>query len=92
MRTMPTVRADDGGNLILPDAFLQRLFISPDTESWLKGWEGDSILHPCLPDLRGLYTEPTTNCNRNRWEDPEPKMCTGTGCRSMSVRWQCKSG
>lgn len=82
---MPKVKADDQGRLILPDAFLQRRHISSSTEYWMDEREGDLILHPCLPDLRKLYIEPTTGCNlhcrtciRNIWEDPESQMPMST--------------
>jgi tungsten cofactor oxidoreducase radical SAM maturase len=82
---MPKVKADGQGKLILPEAFLQRRHISPDTEYWIDEREGDLILHPCLPDVRKLYVEPTTGCNlhcrtciRNTWEDPESQMSMDT--------------
>jgi len=57
----------------------------PDTEYWLDERDGDLILHPCLPDIRKIYLEPTTACNlhcqtciRNVWEDPEEAMDRGT--------------
>lgn len=85
MKPMPKVKADDQGKLILPDAFLQRRHISPNTEYWLDEREGDLILHPRLPDVRKLYIEPTTGCNlhcrtciRNTWEDPESQMSMDT--------------
>ena len=82
---MPKVKADGQGKLILPEAFLQRRHISPNTDYWLDEREGDLILHPCLPDVRKLYVEPTTGCNlhcrtciRNTWEDPESQMSMDT--------------
>ena len=83
--TMPKVKADDRGRLVLPDEFLKRRHIPPNTEYWLNGREGDLILHPCLPDARKLYVEPTTNCNlhcrtciRNIWEEAESQMSMNT--------------
>ena len=82
---MPKVRTDDHGRLVLPEEFLKRRHISPSTEFWLNGREGDLILHPCLPDARKLYIEPTTHCNlhcrtciRNVWGDPEERISTST--------------
>ncbi len=82
---MPKVKTDGQGRLILPDAFLQRRHISPNTEYWLDEREGDLILHPRLVDLRKLYIELTTNCNlhcrtciRNVWEDSEVQMSMNT--------------
>jgi hypothetical protein len=48
--------------LILPDPFLKRRHISSTTEYWLDEREGD-LVHPCLPDARKLYIQPTTDCN-----------------------------
>src|SRR4030042_5178759 len=83
--TMPKVKADDQGRLVLPEEFLKRRHPPSNTEYWLNGREGDLILHPCLPDARKLYVEPTTNCNlhcrtciRNIWEGPELQMSMNT--------------
>lgn len=88
---MPKVKTDDQGRLILPDAFLQRRHISPDTEYWLDEREGDLILHPRLCDVRKLYVEPTTACNlhcrpciRNIWSDSEVQMSMNTFHRLMA--------
>ncbi len=82
---MPKVTADEKGRLVLPDDFLKRRHISPRAEYWLDEREGDLILHPCLPDARKLYVEPTTGCNlhchtciRNVWGDPESAMSLET--------------
>jgi len=76
---------DDKGRLILPKEFLERRHISPNTEYWLDGREGDLILLPRLPDVRKLYIEPTTGCNlqcrtciRNVWEDSVGQMSQDT--------------
>ena len=76
---------DDKGLLILPNEFLDRRHISPKTEYWLDGREGDLILLPRLPDVRKLYIEPTTGCNlhcqtciRNVWEDGVEQMSQST--------------
>ncbi len=78
---MPRVRANEQGCLVLPDEFLQRRHILPQTEYWLDEREGDLILHPRVPDVRKLYLEPTTRCNlacrtciRNVWSDAEDTM------------------
>ena len=82
---MSKVKADEQGRLILPDAFLQRRHISSAAEYWLDEREGDLILHPCLPDIRKLYIQPTTDCNlhcrtciRNVWDAPEAQMSMDT--------------
>src|SRR4030042_1628116 len=82
---MSKVKADEQGRLILPDAFLQRRHISSATQYWLDEREGDLILHPCLPDIRKLYIQPTTDCNlhcrtciRNVWDAPEAQMSMDT--------------
>jgi len=82
---MPKVKADKGGYLVLPDEFLAGRHIQRDTEYWLDERDGDVILHPCLPDIRKIYIEPTTACNlhcqtcmRNVWQDPEEAMDSGT--------------
>ena len=83
---MPKVKTDGQGRLLLPEAFLQRRHIcSTHTEYWLDEREGDLILHPCLPDVRKLYVQPTTSCNlrcrtciRNVWQDPEAQMPINT--------------
>jgi len=69
----------------LPNEFLERRHISPKTEYWLDGREGDLILLPRLPDVRKLYIEPTTGCNlhcrtciRNVWEDGVEQMPQST--------------
>jgi len=79
--TMPKVKANEHGCLVLPDEFLQRRHILPQTEYWLDEREGDLILHPRVPDVRKLYLEPTTLCNlacrtciRNVWSDAEDSM------------------
>lgn len=78
---MPKVTSDEKGRLVLPEDFLKRRHISPEAAYWLDEREGDLILHPCLPDARKLYIEPTTGCNlhchtciRNVWTDPEVAM------------------
>ena len=52
---------------------------------WLDERNGELILHPCLPDVRKLYIEPTTACNlrchtcvRNIWDDPIAHMSMAT--------------
>jgi len=82
---MPKVKSDEKGCLILPEAFFQRRHIPPNIEYWLDEREGDLILHPCLPDMRKIYIEPTTSCNlhcriciRNIWGDPEAHMTMNT--------------
>lgn len=82
---MPKVIIDEHGRLILPNEFLERRHISPDTEYWLNGREGDLILLPRLPDVRKLYIEPTMECNlhcrtciRNTWEDAVGQMSQST--------------
>lgn len=78
---MPKVRVNDKGCLVLPSEFLERRHIAPQAEYWLDEREGDLLLHPCLPDVRKLYLEPTTECNlhcatcvRNVWSDAEEAM------------------
>jgi tungsten cofactor oxidoreducase radical SAM maturase len=82
---MSKVKTDAQGRLILPEAFLQRRHISSNMEYWLDEREGDLILHPCLPDVRKLYIQPTTGCNlhcrtciRNVWDVPEAQMSMNT--------------
>ena len=82
---MSKVETDAQGQLILPDAFLQRRHISSNMEYWLDEREGDLILHPRLPDARKLYIQPTTRCNlhcrtciRNVWDVPEAEMSMNT--------------
>jgi tungsten cofactor oxidoreducase radical SAM maturase len=82
---MPKVRANEQGCVILPEEFLARRHLRPETEYWLDDREGDLILHPCLPDVRKIYLEPTTLCNltcrtciRNAWSDPEGVMDMAT--------------
>ena len=88
MKTVPKVKADDQGKFILPEAFLQRRHISVNTEYWLDERESELILHPCLPDVRKLYIQPTTHCNlhcrtciRNAWDSPETQMPMSTFLR-----------
>jgi len=51
--SMPKVKTDDHGRLVLPDELLKRRHLPSNTEYWLDGREGDLIiLHPCLPDAR----------------------------------------
>ena len=71
--------------MVLPDVFLERRHISSAAEYWLDEREGDLILHPCLPDVRKLYIQPTTRCNlhcrtciRNAWDTPEDEMSMDT--------------
>jgi len=78
---MSKVKTDEQGQLILPDLFLKRRHISSTTDYWLDEREGDLVLHPCLPDARKLYIQPTTGCNlhcrtciRNVWDAPEAQM------------------
>jgi len=85
VKTVPKVKADGQGRLILPDEFLWRRHISPNTEYWLAEREGDLILHPRLPDIRKLYIQPTTGCNlrcrtciRHVWDTPESQMPMST--------------
>jgi hypothetical protein len=73
---MPKVRANAHGGLILPDEFLARRHMLPETEYWLDERDGDLVLHPCLPDVREIHLEPTTLCNlacrtciRSAWSD-----------------------
>lgn len=82
---MPKVTSDEKGRLVLPEDFLKRRHISSEAAYWLDEREGDLILHPCLPDARKLYIEPTTDCNlqchtciRNVWTDPEAPMSMET--------------
>jgi tungsten cofactor oxidoreducase radical SAM maturase len=82
---MSKVKTDEQGRLIIPDPFLKRRHISPNIEYWLDEREGDLILHPCLPDVRKLYIQPTTCCNlhcrtciRNVWDAPEAQMSMDT--------------
>jgi tungsten cofactor oxidoreducase radical SAM maturase len=82
---MSKVKTDEYGRLILPDAFLQRRHIPPQIEYWLDEREGDLILHPCLPDMRKLYIQPTSGCNlhcrtciRNVWDETEDQMSMST--------------
>ncbi len=82
---MARVKTDEQGRLILPDKFVQRRHLLPNTEYWLDEREGDLILHPRLPDARKLYIEPTTRCDlhcrtciRNVWDDPEAQMSMNT--------------
>jgi len=74
---MPKVRLTHGGRITLTRDFVERRNIQARTEYWLDERNGEIILHPCLPDIRKLYIEPTTVCNlkcrtciRNIWEDP----------------------
>ena len=78
---MPKISSDSQGRLILPDDFLQRRHMPPDTEYWLNERQGDIILHPRVPDVQKLYLEATTGCNlqcrtciRNIWGDPSALM------------------
>lgn len=82
---MPKVKTDEKGCLILPDAFFQRRHMASNIEYWLDEREGDLVLHPCLPDARKLYIQPTTSCNlhcrtciRNIWDTPESQMPMST--------------
>jgi len=82
---MPKVKSDEKGCLILPDAFFQRRHMPSNIEYWLDEREGDLVLHPCLPDARKLYIQPTTRCNlhcrtciRNVWEETEDQMAMST--------------
>ncbi len=82
---MPKVKTDGKGCLILPDVFFKRRHMPSDVEYWLDEREGDLVLHPCLPDARKLYIQPTTGCNlhcrtciRNIWDDPESQMPMST--------------
>jgi tungsten cofactor oxidoreducase radical SAM maturase len=82
---MAKVKTDNEGRLILPDEYLERRHISSDVEYWLDEREGDLIFHPCLPDVRRLYIEPTTRCNlhcrtciRNAWGESEALMSMAT--------------
>jgi tungsten cofactor oxidoreducase radical SAM maturase len=79
------VKANEKGELALPEAFLQRRHLAPQAEYWLDEREGELILHPRLPDARKLYIEPTTACNlrcrtciRHIWEDAEAPMTMET--------------
>lgn len=78
---MPKISSDSQGRLILPNDFLQRRHMPPDTEYWLNERQGDIILHPRVPDVQKLYLEATTGCNlqcrtciRNIWGDPSALM------------------
>jgi tungsten cofactor oxidoreducase radical SAM maturase len=82
---MPKVRFISGGNIQLPEDFLTRRHLPEDLEFWLDASDGSLILHPCLPDARKLYIEPTTCCNlrcrtciRNVWDDPVQHMSYST--------------
>jgi tungsten cofactor oxidoreducase radical SAM maturase len=82
---MPKVKSDEKGCLILPEAFFQRRHMSSNIEYWLDEREGDLILHPCLPDTRKLYIQPTSGCNlhcrtciRNVWDETEDQMSMST--------------
>jgi len=75
----------NGRGLVLPEDFLQRRHLPRELDCWLDERDGELILHPCLPDLRKLYVEPTTACNlkcriciRNTWEDPIAHMSMQT--------------
>jgi tungsten cofactor oxidoreducase radical SAM maturase len=75
----------NGRGLVLPEDFLQRRHVPRELDCWLDERDGDLILHPCLPDLRKLYIEPTTACNlkcriciRNTWDDPSAHMSMQT--------------
>src|SRR4030042_3039675 len=87
---MPKVKTDEKGCLILPDAFFQRRHMPSNIEYWLDEREGDLILHPCLPDARKLYIQPTNRCNlhcrtciRNVWDETESQMPMSTFQRLM---------
>jgi tungsten cofactor oxidoreducase radical SAM maturase len=71
----------NGGTLTLPEEFLRRRHLPPDTQWWLDQRDEALILLPRLPSLRKLYVEPTTVCNlncrtciRNVWDDPQAHM------------------
>lgn len=75
----------NGRGLVLPEDFLQRRHLPRELDCWLDERDGELILHPCLPDLRKLYIEPTTACNlkcriciRNTWDDPIAHMSMQT--------------
>jgi tungsten cofactor oxidoreducase radical SAM maturase len=82
---MPKVTMTNGRGLVLPEDFLQRRHLPRELDCWLDERDGELILHPCLPDLRKLYIEPTTACNlkcriciRNTWDDPIAHMSMQT--------------
>jgi tungsten cofactor oxidoreducase radical SAM maturase len=82
---MPKVTMTNGRGLVLPEDFLQRRHLPGELDCWLDERDGELILHPCLPDLRKLYIEPTTACNlkcriciRNTWDDPIAHMSMQT--------------
>lgn len=87
---MAKVKTDEKGRLILPEAFLKRRHIPSETEYWLDEREGDLILHPCLPDIRKIYIQPTTHCNlhcrtciQNVWDAPKSHMSMETYSRIL---------
>jgi MoaA/NifB/PqqE/SkfB family radical SAM enzyme len=76
---------NDGRSIRLPNDFLERRHVQSEQEYWLDERNGELILHPCLPDIRKLYLEPTTACNlecrtciRNTWDDPNQHMSMQT--------------
>lgn len=82
---MPKVQIDPHGGMNLPADFIARRRLPQSLECWLSEREGNLILHPCLPDIKKLYIEPTTVCNlfcrtciRNTWQDPIAHMSMET--------------
>ena len=78
---MTEITPDQNGELKLPDGFLERRNLTPQSRFWLDERGGDLILTPVRPDARKLYIEVTTACNlncltciRNSWTDPHRHM------------------
>jgi tungsten cofactor oxidoreducase radical SAM maturase len=82
---MPKVIMRSDRGITLPQDFLERRHIPAGMDYWLDERNGELVLHPCLPDIRKLYIEPTTACNlrchtciRNIWGDPIAHMSMAT--------------
>ena len=93
---MTDVTPNIKGEILIPDDFLKRRNLDPQTQFWLDEREGDLILYPRLPDARKLYIEATTACNlscqtciRNSWADPNAHMDDATFNRKIG-RASCR--
>lgn len=82
---MTDITPNSNGEILIPDGFLERRRLDPQTQFWLDEREGDLILYPRVPDARKLYIEATTACNltcqtciRNSWADPNAHMDDAT--------------
>jgi tungsten cofactor oxidoreducase radical SAM maturase len=62
---MPKITTNSKGQFTIPQDFLLRRRLEPQTEYWLDERDGDLVLHFSLPDAKKLYIEVTTACNLN---------------------------